>query len=86
MLNMMTAMALAAAAQTAPAATPQANPHTQMPMGQMNMPMGQMDHSKMMNMAHQADGCCKQTADGKMECAMPGKAGSASPHQGHSGR
>jgi len=81
MLTMMTAMALAAAAP----ATPAANAHAQpMQMGQM----GQMDHSKMghMNMAQHAEVCCKQTADSKMECAMPGKAGSETAHQGHNGR
>ena len=83
MLTIMTAMALAAAAQTAPPSV-SAQP---MPMGQMHgMDMSQMDHSKMGHMAtgKNGDGCCKHGADGKMECNMSGKDGSASEHQGHS--
>lgn len=81
MLTIMTAMALAAAAQP-PAAAPAANPHAQ------HTQTGQMDHSKMghSNMAQHGDGCCKKGADGKMECTMPTKAGAGSTHQGHSGR
>lgn len=79
MLTIMTALALAAAAQTAPAAAP-ANPHAQhgqqAPQGQADHP--KMDHSKM-------ESCCKKGADGKMECAMHDKAGAGSAHQGHSG-
>lgn len=85
MMSFVTAMALAAAAQAAPAA---ANQGTTMPTGQMDhskMPMGQMDHSKM-PMGQMNDGCCKQTANGKMECRMPGNAGATSANQGHSGR
>jgi len=86
MLTIMTAMALGAAAPAVPA---QPVPMGQMPMGEMSgMDMSQMDHSKMDHsaMAKHGDGCCKQTAEGKMECAMPGKAGDASAHQGHSGQ
>jgi len=81
MLTIMTAMALGAAAPAAPAQP--------MPMGQMpGMDMSQMDHSKMDHsaMAKHGDGCCKQTAEGKMECAMPAKTGDAPAHQGHSGQ
>ncbi|HXH51944.1 MAG TPA: hypothetical protein VNH53_00745 [Sphingomicrobium sp.] len=85
MLTIMTAMALAAAAQ--PAATARAaNPHAQ------HMQAGQMDHSKMdhskmdhSKMGQHGDGCCKKGADGKMECTMPNKAGASSDHQGNSG-
>ena len=85
MLTIMTAMALGAAAQTAPAAAVP-NPHAQHTQtGQMDhskMDHSQMDHSKM---GHQGDGCCKKGADGKMECAMSKKAGADSAKQGHSG-
>jgi hypothetical protein len=84
MITFITAMAAAAAAQTAQPAP--ASPQAQ------HMPMGQMDHSKMdhsrmdhSKMAQHGDGCCKQGADGKMECSMPAKAGSGSAHHGHSG-
>lgn len=74
----MTAMALAAANQTAPAA-PAVSPHVQ------HMQMGQMDHSKMgqMNMGQHGDGCCKKGADGKMACAMSHKAGAGSTQESH---
>lgn len=84
MLTIMTALALAAAAQPASAA-PVTNPHAQH--GQT----GQMDHSKMdhskmdhANMAQHADGCCTKTADGKMECRM--MKGHGAQHQGQSGQ
>ncbi|MES2119373.1 MAG: hypothetical protein V4513_02220 [Pseudomonadota bacterium] len=76
MLMFVTAAALAAAAPAAPAAQPAAP---------MPMPMGQMDHSKM-SMDQMKDGCCTQTADGKMECKMSGMSGSAKPSQGQSGQ
>ncbi len=84
MFIIMTAVALAGAAQTtpaAPAATPQAQ-HAQT--GQMDH--SKMDHSKMdhSKMSHKGGGCCKKGADGKMECAMH-KAGAGSAQQGHSG-
>lgn len=84
MLALMTAMALAAAAQTAPAA-PAVNPHSQHM--QTGMDHSKMDHSRMgqMNMAQHGNGCCKTGADGKMECAMFNKAGAGSTHQGHNG-
>lgn len=85
MMTLIAAMALAAAA---PAPAPG------MPAGQMSgMDMSQMDHSKMdhskmdhSKMARHGDGCCKHTADGKMDCGMPGKGDAASAHQGHSGQ
>src|SRR5258708_13843010 len=86
MLTIMTAMALAAAAPAAPATPAQSMPMGQMPIGQMQgMDMSQMDHGKMgqMNMATNGAGCCKQTADGKMECAMPAKTGPASAPPAH---
>lgn len=86
MLTIVTALALGAAAQTALAA-PATHPHAQ------HAHTSQLDHSKMdhssmghPNMAQHGDGCCKQGADGKMECAMPNKAGAGSSHQGHSGQ
>lgn len=82
MLTIMTAMALAGAAQTTPAnATAQPKQ-----MGEMQgMDMSQMDHSKMehMSMGQYGDGCCTHSPDGKMECAMDKKSG-ASAHEGHS--
>jgi uncharacterized protein involved in copper resistance len=84
MLDIMIAMALAAAAQAAPA-TPAANPHAQHAQpGQMDhstMDHSKMDHSKM---ADKEGGCCKKGADGKMECAMSTKTGAGSARQGHS--
>lgn len=85
MLTTLTAMALGAAAQAGPTA-PTPNTHAQHPQtGQADH--SQMDHSKMglSNMAQHGGGCCKQGADGKMECAMPNKAGASSAQQGHSG-
>jgi len=81
MITFITAMAAAAAAQTAQPAP--ANPHAHhMQMGQM----GQMDHPKMdhSQMAQHDDGCCKNGADGKMECNMSAKDKPSSAHQGHS--
>lgn len=77
MLTIITALALAAAAQPASAAPAAANPHAQ---------HGQMDHSKMghANMAQHADGCCTKTADEKMECRM--MKGHGTQHQGQSGQ
>lgn len=82
MKKILTAVALAIAipavahaqATPAPAANPPAH---QMQMGQMDhskMGQSKMDHSKMGQMG---DGCCKQTADGKMVCNMPGMTGAA---------
>lgn len=86
MLTIVTALALAAAAQAAPSA-PATNTRAQ------HAPTGQVDHSKMdhskmdhSKMAQHGDDCCKQGADGKMECAMPNKAGTGSSHQGNSGQ
>ena len=82
MLTLITAMAAAAAAQSAQSA-PAAQP---MQMSQMHgMDTDKMDYSKMdhMAMGQHGDGCCKHTADGKMECSMPNSA--ADTHQGHSG-
>lgn len=70
MLTIVTALALAAAAQTAPAT----NPHAQH--GQT----GQADHSKM---GQHGGGCCKQTAEGKMECQT--MSGRGAGHQGQAG-
>ena len=81
-------MMIAAALAAAPApATPVADAHAQhMQMGQTSgMDMSKMDHSKM-DHSKMSDGCCKKGADGKMECSMPQKAGTASGHQGHSGQ
>ena len=81
MLTIITAMALAAAAQNAPA-NAAAEP---MAMGEMQgMDMSHMDHSKMGHMAAPADSdsCCKHTSDGKMDCAMDKESGS-STHDGH---
>jgi hypothetical protein len=80
MLTIMTAMALAAAAQPAVTA-PAANQHAQ------HTQAGQMDHSKMdhSKMGQHGDGCCKKGADGKMECTMSKKTGASSDHKGHSG-
>ena len=79
MLTIITALALATAAQTAQPAP--AQPHAQHMTGS-----GQMDHSKMdhANMAQHADGCCTKTADGKMECRM--MKGHGAQHQGQSGQ
>lgn len=84
MLTIMTAMALAAAAPAGASTQP-------MPMGAMHgMDMSKVDHSNMDHskmseaMATHGDCCCKQGADGKMECNMSGKDSSASDHQGHS--
>lgn len=82
MMTIITAMAVAAAAQNTPANT-LAQP---MQMGEMQgMDMSHMDHSKMgqMAMGEHGDGCCKHTPDGKMECAMDKKSGGSS-HEGHS--
>lgn len=73
MLTIITALALAAAAQPATAA-PAANPH-----GQASH--SKMDHSKM---AQHADGCCAKSADGKMECRM--MKGHGAQHQGQPGQ
>lgn len=74
MLTMIFAAALAAApAPSSPTANAPAQP----------MPMGEMDHSKM-DHGKMAMDCCKKTADGKMECNMPPKAGSGSTGQSHS--
>ena len=80
MLTTMTALALAAVAQTAPA-VPATIDHAQ---------TGQADGSKVSHsmVSHSnmvQHGCCKRSADGKMECAMLNKAGDGSAHQGHSG-
>lgn len=64
------ALPAAAFAQAAPAA-PATGPSAQ------QMPMGQVDHGKMMGMTRKGDGCCKQTAGGKMGCNMPGMTGAA---------
>lgn len=85
MLTMMTAMALAAAAQptaAAPAANPQAQRAQTSQMDTSRMDRSNMDGSKM---GHQGDGCCKKGADGKMECAMSSKASTSSASKGHSG-
>ena len=86
MLTTLTALALAAGAQTAPTA-PATNAHSQHPQtGQADH--SQMDHSRMghSNVPQHGGGCCKQGADGKMECAMLNKAGASSAQQGHSGQ
>ena len=86
MLTTFTALALAAAAQTSPTA-PAPDAHAQH--GQTGQTAhSQMDHSRMgqADMVQHAGGCCRQGADGKMECAMSHKAGTGSSHQGHSGR
>ena len=82
MMTLMSAVALAAA-QAAPA-TPAPNSHAQHAPGQTDH--SKMDHSKMdhSKMGEHCEKCCKKAADGKMECAMHSKAGSPSPHQGHS--
>jgi uncharacterized protein involved in copper resistance len=84
MLTMITAAALAAAQ---PQSAPTAGATAPAPMDHSKMDHAQMDHSKMdhSKMGEKADGCCKKGADGKMECAMSGKAGADSAHQGHSG-
>lgn len=79
MFTMIVAAAMAAAPTPVARNADAQAPKTQM--GQMpGMDMSKMDHSKM------SDGCCKKNAAGKMECAMPNKAGAASGHQGHSGQ
>lgn len=79
MLTILAATALAGA--QAPS-VPAANPHAQHGQSAPVDP-SKMDHSKM----GQKDGCCccKKSADGKMECAMPKKAGAEPAHQGQSG-
>ena len=86
MWDIITSMALAAAAAQPAPAGPAANPHTQ-PAQPTQMDHSKMDHAKMdhSKMGHQEGGCCKKGADGKMECAMSNKAGAESTHQGHSG-
>ena len=81
MLDIMTAMALAAAAQAAPVG-PAANPHTQ------HAQPALMDHSKMdQSKTGHKEGCCccKKGAGGKMECAMSNQTGAVSAQQDHSG-
>lgn len=83
MFTILTGLALAAAAQTTPTA-PALHMHAQHPQtGQAHQ--SQMDHSKMgqSNMAQHDGGCCKQGADGKMECAMH-RADATSTQPGHS--
>lgn len=81
---MLTIIAAAALGAAQAPATPAAHVHPQQtPAGQAPAAdKSGMDHSKM---DHSKMGCCKHTADGKMECTMPGKAGAAPGHQGHSG-
>lgn len=84
MLTIMTVMALGAVQPVLAAPATDAHaPHT--PTGQADH--SRTDHSKMdhAKMPQQGDGCCKKTADGKMECAMRDKAGTGSSHQGHDG-
>lgn len=85
MMTLIAAMALAAAAPTAPA-----DAHAQtMQMVQMSgMDMSQMDHSKMghMAMSQNGDGWRKHAADGKMECSLSGmRSGAPSAPQGSTG-
>lgn len=81
MLTIMTALALAGAAQIAPA---NAQPMQMQGMDMSHMDHSKMDHSQMAQSKNDGCDCCKKTADGKMECDMSKKDGTASAHQDHS--
>jgi hypothetical protein len=78
MLTMIAAAALAAAQPQAPAPAAGHPQHSQTgPTVPSNMDNSSMDHSKM---GQSGGGCCKRTAEGKMECAMmSGNAGGSTP-------